>query len=61
MHNFIQSSSHPNDLVDIFTPNKEEEVIAASKFSSWNKCPGSDGIPLEVYRKYCETIAPILT
>ena len=61
MHNFIQSSGPPNDLVDIFTPIKEEEVIAAIKSSSRNKCPGPDGIPFEVYRRYCDTIAPILT
>ena len=61
MHNFIQNSGPPNDLVDIFTPIKEEEVIAAIKSSSRNKCPGPDGIPFEVYRRYCDTIAPILT
>ena len=61
MHNFIQSSGRPNDLVDIFTPIKEEEVIAAIKSSSCNKCPGPDSIPFEVYQRYCNTIAPILT
>ena len=58
IHNSIKSSSPPIDLVDFFTPI-EEEVIAAIKSSSCNKCPGLDGILFEVYYNHCNTIAPI--
>ena len=61
INDFVYNSGPQNTPCNVFAPIKEEEVIAAIKSSSRNKCPGPDGIPFELYRKYCTKLAPILT
>lgn len=42
-------------------PITEEEVRNAISSMKLGKSPGSDGLPIEYYKKFVDTLAPILT